>query len=55
MPKNFVRKTFDQWLERNRERFTHKPVLIKACKRGFDLKFEGVTDAITCSIRGNGA
>ncbi len=54
MPQTFVRKTFDQWLSRNCERFTCKPVLTRASKRGFDLKFENVTDAITCSIRGTG-
>lgn len=54
MPKNFVRKTFDRWLCRNRMRFNYQPMLVKKRKRYFLLQFAGITPEIVCLVRNTG-
>jgi hypothetical protein len=54
MPKDFVRKTFDQWLAHSAARFHHPPRVVLSRKHDFVLQFAGITPAIECVIKNKG-
>jgi hypothetical protein len=53
MPKNFVRRTFDQWLGQNLRRFRHAPSIVEQRKHYFILRFDGITNRLQCFIGWN--
>ena len=54
MPKNFVQKTFERWLKRNRSRFKYPPWISKARKHYFVVRFHGLMPEISCRITKSG-
>jgi hypothetical protein len=54
MPKNVVRKMFDQWLAHQHARFRYPPRLVLRRKRYMERQFAGVTPAIRCVIGQDG-
>lgn len=54
MPKTFVRKTFDAWLEENIDHFKFKPYIWESRKRYFCLRFDGLDPCFYVLITKNG-
>ena len=50
MPKNFVRKTYEKWLKKNRDRFRFPPWIAESRKDSFTLRFFGIAPELTCRI-----
>jgi hypothetical protein len=55
MPKNFMRKTFDRWIDRHARRFHYPPYVVVQRKTYFVLQFRGITPTIRCRINTWGA
>lgn len=50
MPVNFVRRSFDRWLEQNVSRFRHPPIIVEQRKNYFIFCFRGITPRLRCFI-----
>ena len=55
MPKSFVRKTFDCWLEANIQRFRFPPLVVLSRKNYFSLNFSGLASELFVDIFNNGS
>jgi len=54
MPKNFVRKTFDRWIARNRRHFKYQPIIVKSRKDFLELKFDGIAPELSWIVAKKG-
>ena len=50
MPKNFIRKTYNHWIKKNRHRFFFRPWIVESRKHIFTLRFDGIAPELTCCI-----
>ena len=54
MPKNFIRKTYERWIKKNRKRFRFSPWITESRRDSFTLCFRGITSEVTCRIAQEG-
>ncbi len=55
--KNFnddIISLFEKWLPVNRERFIHKPIIMKKSKDGISIKYEGIIPEIEAYVNSGG-
>jgi len=50
-----INRAFDKWYKRNKKRFKYRAIFIKKHWNHIELKFEGVTPRLACSITQTGA
>lgn len=54
MPKNFSRKTYDNWIRENHHRFKYSPFILESRKRCFTLGFKGLAPGICVTVCNHG-
>lgn len=52
--KNFVRKTYEHWIKKNRHRFIYEPWISRSRRDRFTLRFTGIAPELTCDISDSG-
>ncbi|MGA3084163.1 MAG: hypothetical protein ABSE95_05160 [Thermodesulfobacteriota bacterium] len=50
-----LNRAFDKWYKRNKKRFKYRAIFIKKHWNHIELKFEGITPILVCSITQTGA